>query len=97
MRVYEAFYNDTRQANRQRVLAAAKELDKLMKSATKKAEARVGGFASASLSSRRVAAGHGANLTEINDNLRLLVDAVRRLVEANSLAVRIPFFYEMHA
>ena len=54
-----------------------------------------GDFVPASPSSHPSAAG-GATLNDINNNLRLLVDAVRRLVEVGSFAVRTAFPYEMN-
>jgi hypothetical protein len=90
---HKQFCRSPTQANRTLVLKAAKEVDKLMKIAgkiagkiaSKTAESRAGGFA-ASPASRKAGA-WGASLNDINNNLRLFMDAVRRLVEVGSVAV----------
>ena len=94
---YGVFCADVRPATRQRVLVAAKELNKLMTNAPKKAEAGAGGFPAASPSTRRAAAGGTTTLNDINNNIRLLVDAVRRGVEVSAVSVRTLFVYETHA
>jgi chloramphenicol 3-O-phosphotransferase len=79
------------------VLNAAKELGKLMTTSVKKAEARVGGFTSGGPSSARRGGAGGVTLSDINNNLRLLVDALRRLVELGSLAVGVRLTIETYA
>jgi hypothetical protein len=74
---YELFCDDATPANRRVVLREAKALDKLMTSAQKKAVASAGGFAGASPATRR----HTATLDDINNNLRLVVDVLRRQTE----------------
>lgn len=81
--LYTKFCKDPSDKNRKRVLDEAQTLGKLMTTAHKKAAASVGGFAGASSAAR----GHGATLDDINNNLRLLVDAVRRLAEVGGAAV----------
>ena len=67
-----------------------------MTASGKKAEARVSGFSSgASPSVRRAVAGN-AVLHDINNNLRLLIDAVRRFAEVGSVAVSVLFTRVMH-
>jgi hypothetical protein len=67
-----------------------------MMSSTEKRTARdVGDFVPASPSPHPSAAG-GATLNDVNNNLRLLVDAVRRLVEVGCVAVRTTFACETH-
>jgi hypothetical protein len=58
-----------------------------MTASGKKAEARVGGFSSGASPSVRGAVAGGATLNDINNNLRLLVHAVRRLAKAVSVTV----------
>lgn len=58
-----------------------------MTTAQRKAEAHVGGFASASRSTRWATAGRGLTLTEVNNDLLLLVDALRYVVEVASARV----------
>jgi hypothetical protein len=94
--LYTLFCDDDTPAHRTAVLDAAKELDKLMTASGKKAEARVGGFSSGISSSVRRAVAGGASLNDINNNLRLLVDGVRRLAEVVSVAVRALFACEAH-
>jgi hypothetical protein len=77
-------------------LNAAKELDKLMTASGKKAEARVGGFSSGVSPSVRRAVAGDATLNDINNNLRLLVDSVRRLAETVSVAVSALFAHETY-
>jgi hypothetical protein len=74
---------------RKRVIDAAKELSFMMSSACD-----AGDFVPAPPSSHPSAAG-GATLNDVNNSLRLLVDAVRRLVEVGSFAVRTTSAYEM--
>jgi len=92
MSTYDNFCGDRSNADRTRVLNEAKVLDKLMTKANKKAVASVRSFAGASRISRR----HTATLDDINNNLRLLLHATRRLTEINSIAVslslsRVPY------
>ncbi len=87
--MYKVFCEHVTAANRKAVLDEAKALDKLMTAAPKKAAASAGGFSVSSPASRAPVAG-GATLDDINNNLRLLVDAVRRLAEVGGAAVRLP-------
>jgi hypothetical protein len=89
--LYRLFCNDDTPANRMAVLNAAKELDEPMTTSGKKAEARIGGFVSGASSSARRAVTESVTLNDINNGLRLLVDAVRRLAEAGFLTVSVHF------
>lgn len=67
----------------------------MMSSAEKRAAYDAVGFVPVSPSSHPSDAGD-ATLNDVNDNLHLLVGAVRRLVEVRSFAVRTTFAYETH-
>ena len=67
-----------------------------MTTSGKKAEARVGGFSSGASPSVHGAVAGGATLNDINNNLRLLVHAVRRLAKVVSVTVSALFALETH-
>ena len=90
VRLYELFCDDETPDTRMAVLDVAKELDKLMTASKKKAEARIGGFASGASPAARAVVG-GVTLNDVNNNLRLIVDALRRLAEVGALAVSVSF------
>jgi hypothetical protein len=77
---------------RQEVLRQAKHLDSLMKLAPRRAAALAGGFAGGPPSVRK----QTATLDDINNNLRLLVDAVRALAELANHLVRFPLLCVAH-
>jgi hypothetical protein len=91
--LYELFCDNETPDTRTAVLDAAKELDKLMTASGRKAEARIGGFASG-IARRAVV--EGATLNDVNNNLPLLVDDVRRLAKVGSLAVSVRYTCKAH-
>ena len=86
VKTYAKYREKPTAVRRQSVLRQAKDLDKLMMLAPKRATALAGGFARGSMSTHRLT----ATLHDVNHNVRLLVDAVRMQTEVAAIAVR-PF------
>jgi hypothetical protein len=84
VKTYAKYCRKPTAVRRQSVLRQAKDLDRLMMLTPKRAAALAGGVAGVSRPAHR----QPATLDDVNNNLRLLVDAVRRLAEATAIAVR---------
>ena len=83
VKTYAKYCRQPTVMRRQEVLRQAKDLESLMKLAPRRAAAVAGGFA-------------GATLDGLNNNLRLLVDAMRTVADGVNDLVRLLLTCEAH-